>query len=299
MTYSIVARDPGTGELGVAVQSHWFGVGPIVPWARPGVGAVATQANAEVAYGPRALDLLERGMSARGSAQATARRGPAGRIAPGRRSSTPAARWRRTPAMPAWPSPVTSRATASPARPTSWPPPRSGRPCSTAYAGSRGSLTTRLLAALNVAEATGGDLRGRQSAAILVVPAAGDPWDTVIVPARRGPPRPAGGAGRLAKLDEAYRVAGEGDERAGRGPPRRGGGAVSAGLRARARVRRAALLGRARRRAGRATWTPRSPHMRAAIDDPRPAGWSSCGGLTPEVAPSAPAVLAALDGHAA
>ncbi len=67
MTYSIVARDPDTGELGVAVQSHWFSVGPIVPWARPGVGAVATQANAEVAYGPRALDLLERGMSAPGA----------------------------------------------------------------------------------------------------------------------------------------------------------------------------------------------------------------------------------------
>ena len=45
MTYSIVARDQATGELGVAVQSHWFSVGPIVPWAEPGVGAVATQAN--------------------------------------------------------------------------------------------------------------------------------------------------------------------------------------------------------------------------------------------------------------
>ena len=67
MTYSIVARDAETGELGVAVQSHWFSVGPIVPWARPGVGAVATQANADVAYGPRALDLLERGMSAPGA----------------------------------------------------------------------------------------------------------------------------------------------------------------------------------------------------------------------------------------
>ena len=61
MTYSIVARDPDTGELGVAVQSHWFSVGPIVPWARPGVGAVATQANVAVAYGPRALDALEQG----------------------------------------------------------------------------------------------------------------------------------------------------------------------------------------------------------------------------------------------
>ena len=64
MTYSIVARDPATGELGVAVQSHWFSVGSIVTWARPGVGAVATQANAEAGYGPRALDLLSEGVPA-------------------------------------------------------------------------------------------------------------------------------------------------------------------------------------------------------------------------------------------
>jgi uncharacterized Ntn-hydrolase superfamily protein len=56
MTYSIVARDPATGELGVAVQSHWFSVGPIVPWAEPGVGAVATQANVQPSYGPHGLD---------------------------------------------------------------------------------------------------------------------------------------------------------------------------------------------------------------------------------------------------
>src|SRR3954465_13936133 len=55
-TYSIVARDPRSGELGVAVQSHWFAVGPIVPWVRAGVGAVATQSIAEPAYGPRAPD---------------------------------------------------------------------------------------------------------------------------------------------------------------------------------------------------------------------------------------------------
>src|SRR5207237_8364700 len=63
-TYSIVARDSSSGELGVAVQSHWFSVGSIVTWARPGVGAVATQANAEVTYGPRALDLLADGIAA-------------------------------------------------------------------------------------------------------------------------------------------------------------------------------------------------------------------------------------------
>ena len=60
-TYSIVARDPATGELGVAVQSHWFSVGSIVTWARPGVGAVATQSIAEPAYGPHLLDRLAAG----------------------------------------------------------------------------------------------------------------------------------------------------------------------------------------------------------------------------------------------
>src|SRR6202035_1746959 len=64
MTYSIVAHDPESGQLGVAVQSHWFSVGPIVPWAAPGVGVVATQANAEVSYGPRALELMASGASA-------------------------------------------------------------------------------------------------------------------------------------------------------------------------------------------------------------------------------------------
>ena len=60
MTYSIVARDPETGEMGVAVQTCMFAVGSIVPWARPGVGAVATQSIAEPAYGPRCLDALAR-----------------------------------------------------------------------------------------------------------------------------------------------------------------------------------------------------------------------------------------------
>ena len=62
MTYSIVARDPETGELGVAVQSHWFAAGSTVPWAEAGVGAVATQAMAEVSYGPLGLALM-RGVS--------------------------------------------------------------------------------------------------------------------------------------------------------------------------------------------------------------------------------------------
>ena len=63
-TYSIVARDKETGQLGAAVQSHWFSVGADVIWARPGVGAVATQSFIEVSYGPKGLDMMEEGASA-------------------------------------------------------------------------------------------------------------------------------------------------------------------------------------------------------------------------------------------
>ena len=63
-TYSIVARDPATGEMGVAVQSHWFSVGSVVTWAEPGVGAVATQSFVEVSYGPLGLELMQAGKTA-------------------------------------------------------------------------------------------------------------------------------------------------------------------------------------------------------------------------------------------
>src|SRR5690606_6189536 len=63
-TYSIVARDPATGQLGVAVQSHWFSVGQLVPWAEAGVGAVATQSFVEPAYGPLGLELMRTGRTA-------------------------------------------------------------------------------------------------------------------------------------------------------------------------------------------------------------------------------------------
>src|SRR5271157_3485867 len=62
-TFSIVARDPATGELGVAVASRYFAVGSVVPWAKAGVGAVATQSFVNPAFGPRGLDLLEKGMN--------------------------------------------------------------------------------------------------------------------------------------------------------------------------------------------------------------------------------------------
>src|SRR5689334_23812676 len=64
-TFSIVARDPATGELGVAVQSHYFSVGPVVPWAEAGVGAVATQSLVLVDYGPQGLELMRKGFTAK------------------------------------------------------------------------------------------------------------------------------------------------------------------------------------------------------------------------------------------
>src|SRR3982751_2958565 len=63
-TYSLVPLDPSTGELGAAVQSHWFSVGSLCTWARPGVGAVATQSGVEPAHGPHALDLIADGADA-------------------------------------------------------------------------------------------------------------------------------------------------------------------------------------------------------------------------------------------
>src|SRR5437868_1070490 len=63
-TFSIVARDPETGEIGVAVQSHWFSVGSVVPWAEAGVGAVATQSFVDASYGKLGLDLMRIGKSA-------------------------------------------------------------------------------------------------------------------------------------------------------------------------------------------------------------------------------------------
>ena len=63
-TFSIVARDTVTGEMGVAVQSHWFSVGSIVSWAEAGVGAIATQSLLNVSYGPRGLEFLKQGLTA-------------------------------------------------------------------------------------------------------------------------------------------------------------------------------------------------------------------------------------------
>jgi uncharacterized Ntn-hydrolase superfamily protein len=216
VTYSIVARDPATGELGVAVQSHWFSVGPIVPWARPGTGAVATQANAELAYGPRALDLLARGVDAPAALRQLVAEDP---LAASRQVAIVDARGAVAAHTGAecmrFAGDVQGDAVSCQANimatDTVWPA------MLDAYVGTVGDLTARLLAALEAAEAHGGDLRGRQSAAIVVVPAAGDPWDTVISLRVEDHPDPLVELGRLVGLHHAYRLAGEADERVAEG----------------------------------------------------------------------------------
>jgi uncharacterized Ntn-hydrolase superfamily protein len=294
MTYSIVARDSETGELGVAVQSHWFSVGPIVPWARPGVGAVATQANAEVAYGPRALDLLERGMSARGALKRLLAEDP---LAASRQVAIVDARGEVAAhtgdACMAFAGDVQGDGVSCQANIMAnaevWPA------MLRAYTGAAGRLSARLIAALDAGEAAGGDLRGRQSAAILVVPAAGDPWATVTALRVEDHPDPLGELGRLARLDAAYRLADEGDERLAEGRHDE-----ASALFARAcelapesdELRFWAGLGAAQVGDMEAALA----HVRAAIDV-HPGWLELLRRLTPQLAPSAPAVLAALDGH--
>jgi len=89
-TFSIVAVDSATGQIGVAVQSHWFSVGSAVAWAEPGVGAVATQSFIDPAYGPRGLYLMRSGTAAKPSPNDTRVAVDAGKGQPEQR---PAASW--------------------------------------------------------------------------------------------------------------------------------------------------------------------------------------------------------------
>jgi uncharacterized Ntn-hydrolase superfamily protein len=215
-TYSIVARDPASGELGVAVQSHWFSVGPIVPWALPGVGAVATQANAEIFYGPRGLELMASGVAAPAALEqllaedsAAATRQVAMVDARGN-----VAAHTGTSCIP-FAGHTTGEGVSCQANimasESVWPA------MLEAYRDREGPLRERLLAALDAAEAQGGDIRGRQSAAILVVPAEGETWDTVLELRVEDHPDPLAELHRLVDLHGAYVLASRADELAGQG----------------------------------------------------------------------------------
>jgi len=211
-TYSIIAVDSATGQIGAAVQSHWFSVGSMVTWAEPGVGAVATQSFVDPSYGPRGLYLMRSGVPAPEALAALLRADPdshvrqvamidaAGRVAAhtgsrnipaagqhvGRRYSVQA-NLMRTDRV--WPAMARAFETAS------------------------GDLPARLLAALDAAQAAGGDIRGRQSAALVVV--SGDrsakPWEKIFDLRVEDHPDPVGELRRLVTVARAYRAATDGD----------------------------------------------------------------------------------------
>ena len=211
MTYSIVARDPDTGELGVAVQSHWFSVGSLVTWARPGIGAVATQANIEVAYGPRALELLADGVPAPDALSRLVAEDP---LAHSRQVAIVDAGGRVAAHTGSGCIPFAGHVTGEGvscqanimASERVWPA------MLEAFREASGSLAGRLLSALDAAEHEGGDIRGRQSAAVLVVPAQGERWHTVVSLRVEDHPDPLPELRRLARLREAYALANEADE---------------------------------------------------------------------------------------
>lgn len=197
----------------MAVQSHWFSVGPLVPWAHPGVGVVATQANLDPAYGSRALALLAAGAE---PAEALAQLIADDPLSATRQVAIVDAAGRTAAHTGDQCIPHAGHVTAGGvccqanimASAEVWPA------MLAAFEPAPGPLTGRLMAALHAAEAAGGDIRGRQSAAILVVPASGEPWETVVSLRVEDHPEPLAELDRLLVLDEAYKLAGEGDERA-------------------------------------------------------------------------------------
>jgi uncharacterized Ntn-hydrolase superfamily protein len=215
-TYSIVARDPATGELGVAVQSHWFSVGSIVSWVRPGIGAVATQSIAEPAYGPRLLERLAAGeepaaaLAAELAADSLARFRQVAVVDGGGRVAVHTGDGCMDHAGDSGGDGFSAQANMM-ASEAVWPA------MALAFESAAGPLERRLLSALEAAEGAGGDVRGKQSAALLVAPAEGEPWRAKFDLRVEDSPEPLAELARLLNLHDAYTLADRADSLAGEG----------------------------------------------------------------------------------
>ncbi|UNB51905.1 DUF1028 domain-containing protein [Mycolicibacterium sp. YH-1] len=185
MTYSIVARDPSTGELGIGSQSHFFGVGRLVGWGETGVGVVATQAFVNVDYGPHAVDAMRSGSSAQEAVDAVT-------------AADPLSAYRQLGVVDATGLAVSyTGERCAPAagglvgdgvavQGNMLACPQVYHDMLSAYADSKGELAERILAAMAAAEAAGGDIRGSQSAVLTVFGAQRSerPWQHVLVDIR-------------------------------------------------------------------------------------------------------------------
>lgn len=214
-TYSIVARDKQTGQIGVAVQSHWFSVGSVVPWAEAGVGVVATQSFVDPAYGPLGLQQMSVGKAAadvlRGLIESDAGRDvrqvamidAQGRVAAYTGNKCIAAAGHVVDVEGQF-----SVQANLMAKDTVW------SAMAAAYRDSDGDLAERLLAALEAAEKEGGDIRGRQSAALLIVAAesTGRSWEDRLFDLRiEDHPTPVKELRRLVSIQRAYNHMNAGD----------------------------------------------------------------------------------------
>jgi uncharacterized Ntn-hydrolase superfamily protein len=212
-TYSIVALDETTGELGVAVQSHWFSVGFLVPWAKAGVGAVATQSFVKVDYGPDGLQLMESGMKAadvlktltsKDEGEAVRQVGMIdikGNVA----AHTGSRCIKYAGHIVGENYSVQANMMANGTVP---------KAMAVAFEKTKGDLADRMMAALEAAEAEGGDIRGKQSAAMVIV--SGEPsgveWkDTKLNLRIEDHPTPLIELKRLIRVHRAYQHANMGD----------------------------------------------------------------------------------------
>ena len=205
-TYSIVARDPETGEMGVAVQSHWFSVGSIVSWGEAGVGVVATQSFVNPAFGPNGLELLKSGMTAEQVVDKLISEDEGRDVRQlaiidvnGKVKS-----YTGKNCIPGAGNIVGENYSVQANLMLNDKVPGA---MSKAFEESKGPLAERMMAALFAAENVGGDIRGKQSAAILVVKgrSTGQVWEDRLIDLRvEDDPYPLDKLDRLLKIHRAY-----------------------------------------------------------------------------------------------
>ena len=213
VTYSIIARDAETAELGVAVQSRAFRAGSGVGWALPGVGAVASQAFSEPSYGPLGLELLQAGKTPEQALAGLVAADPESAVrqvavvdAEGRTAVHTGAECIREAGHRTGDG---YSVQANMMRSADvWPA------MAKAFEAASGSLARRLLASLEAAEAAGGDWRGQQAAGLLVVAADDKPWERISDLRVDDHAQPLRELRRLLDLEEAYRALTRSDERA-------------------------------------------------------------------------------------
>lgn len=213
-TYSIVARDEHTGELGVGVQSHWFSVGTTVSWAEAGVGAIATQSFVNKSFGLRGLELMKKGMNAQQALETLIKEDNAPEVrqlAIVDRDGNVAVHTGKNCIQYASHIQGVQFSVQSNMMLND----KVNQAMADAFTKSTGKpLSERILLALEAAQSVGGDIRGQQSAALLIVPgnSEGKPWDERTVDLRvDDAPAPLKELRRLLMVHTAYQHMNNGD----------------------------------------------------------------------------------------